>query len=293
MAIVTVSHNSERELPALLRSVDTYLPRARVIVVDSGSSDRSAEVARAGGATVIELSENVGYGRASNTGVAVVEEPVTVLVNPDVELLDGSLAELAAELTFGGGGPDRLLVPLVLLPDGSRQDVAQAEPGGAAALAIALLPPALMPRPLRRAACPWTDDRARPVGWAVGACIVSRTETLKRLGPFDQSIFLYGEDLDLGLRAADARVDVWFCPNARVLHHRARSSERAFGGEPFDLLAAQRRAVVSERRGTARARLDDLLQAATFADRIVLKTLARRDSTRERKQLRAVLRSRK
>jgi len=259
-------------------------------VVDSGSDDRSAEIAREHGASVIELGDNVGFGRASNAGVAAVEEPVTVVVNPDVELLDGSIAELASRLTFGRGGPDRLLAPLVLLPDGTRQDAAQAEPGGAAALAIALVPPAAMPGPLRRAACPWTDHEPRRVGWVVGCCVVSRTDTFKKLGPFDDKIFLYGEDLDLGLRAADAGVDVWFCPGARVLHHRARSSEQAFGGEPFDMLAAQRRAVIGERRGKLRARLDDALQALTFADRIAIKTLARHDTSRERRQLRAVLR---
>jgi GT2 family glycosyltransferase len=151
----------------------------------------------------------------------------------------------------------------------------------------------MMPPPLRRAACPWTDDEPRKVAWAVGCCIVARTETLRRLGPFDESIFLYGEDLDLGLRAADQGVETWFRPDARVLHHRAKSSARAFGGEPFDLLAKQRRAVVRQRRGSVRARVDDLLQATTFADRIAIKTLGRRDTTRERRQLRAVLRSKR
>jgi GT2 family glycosyltransferase len=131
------------------------------------------------------------------------------------------------------------------------------------------------------------------VGWAVGCCIVGRTETLRRLGPFDERIFLYGEDLELGLRAADAGVETWFRPDARVLHHRAHSSDRAFGGEPFDLLATQRRKVVRERRGRVRAGLDDMLQAATFADRVLLKSLARRDAGRERAQLRALRRARR
>ena len=243
IALVTVTHDSERELGGLLSSAERHLPGAHVVVVDSGSSDGSAALARSHGATVIELGENVGYGRASNAGVAAVTEDVVVLVNPDVELLDGSLATLAAELAEGG--PERLLAPLVLLPDGSRQDAAQAEPGGAAAAAIALAPPALMPGPLRHAACPWTAEQPKRVGWAVGCCIAARTDTLRRLGPFDERIFLYGEDLDLGLRAADAGVETWFRPDARVLHHRARSSGRAFGGEPFDLLATQRRAVVT------------------------------------------------
>ena len=67
----------------------------------------------------------------------------------------------------------------------------------------------------------------------------------------------------------------------------------AFGGEPFDLLAERRRAVVRERRGPARATADDLLQAATFADRALLKALARRDTSRERRQLRALATARR
>ena len=281
VALVTVTHNSAEHLPAFLASARRHLPGARLIVVDSASTDNSAAIATAAGATVIELPENVGFGRASNAGVQAVEEPVTVLINPDVELLDGSLAQLNPI-------DEQLLAPLVLSPDGSRQDTAQAEPGTPAALAIALIPPRAMPKRLRRAACPWTADSPRKVGWAVGACIVARTSTLKRLGPFDERIFMYGEDLELGLRAADQGIETWFRPEARVLHHGAHSTAAAFGGEPFDLLARQRRAVIGQRRGKARARLDSLLQATTFADRIALKTLARRDTKRERAQLKAL-----
>jgi GT2 family glycosyltransferase/glycosyltransferase involved in cell wall biosynthesis len=281
LALVTVTHNSAHHLPAFLRSTEHHLPGAHVIVVDSGSTDASAELARRAGATVIELDENVGFGRANNLGVAEVTEPVTVLVNPDVELLDSSLADLLP-------GDNQLLAPLVLSPDGTRQDTAQAEPATPAALAIALVPPSAMPAPLRHAACPWTANRARRIGWAVGCCVVARTDTLRRLGPFDERIFMYGEDLELGLRAADAGVETWFRPDARVLHHSAHSSQQEFQGEPFELLAKQRRSVVGERRGRARARADDLLQATTFLDRIALKTLTRKSSERERAQLRAL-----
>jgi N-acetylglucosaminyl-diphospho-decaprenol L-rhamnosyltransferase len=284
LALVTVTHNSERDLPRLLASVRAHLPGARVVVVDSGSSDGSAEFARSLGAHVIEIGENVGFGRATNTGVAEVEEPVSVLLNPDVELVDDSLTLLADELRRS----DRILAPLVLLPDGSRQDSAQAEPGSAATAAIALIPPALMPPPLQARACPWTSSRARRVGWAVGCCVAARTETLRKLGPFDERTFMYGEDLELGLRAADQGVETWFQPAARVIHYGAHSTEPAFGGEPFELLARQRRRIVAERRGRRRARIDHLLQATTFANRIALKTLAGRNTRRERRQLQAL-----
>src|SRR6185436_968417 len=110
-------------------------------------------------------------------------------LNPDVELLDGSVAEIANELD-GAGAPEQLLVPAVVLPDGSRQDVAQHEPGTLPLVAAALVPPAILPRPLRTALDPWRSASPRRVGWPVGACIAARTETLRRLGPFDPAIFL-------------------------------------------------------------------------------------------------------
>jgi len=286
LALVTVTHDSASELSTLLTSAARHLPDAELVVVDSGSSDDSLEVARRHGARTIEL-ENVGYGTAANAGVAAVTRPVTVVLNPDVELLDSSLGVVADELARPNS-PERLLVPAVVLPDGSRQDVAQHEPATLRLAVAALLPPAALPGRVRPVLDPWRARAPRRAGWPVGACIAGRTETLRRLGPFDQDIFLYAEDLDLGLRAADAGVETWFWPAARVLHSRAHSTGRAFGGEPFELLARRRRAVMAARRGPARARIDDLVQAVTFADRIVLKAVTGRDTARERRQLAAL-----
>jgi N-acetylglucosaminyl-diphospho-decaprenol L-rhamnosyltransferase len=286
LAVVTVAHDSAAELEILLASIARHLPGAQVVVADSGSQDASTEVARRHGAELIEL-DNVGYGTAANAGVELVTRPVTVVLNPDVELLDGSLGELAIALAQPSA-PERLLVPAVVLPDGRRQDVAQHEPGTLPLVAAALVPPAVLPRRLRTALDPWRSESPRRVGWPVGACIAARTDTLRRLGPFDPAIFLYAEDLDLGLRATDAGIETWFRPDARVLHSRGHATRRAFDGEPVELLARRRRDVVRTRRGVWRARLDDLVQAVTFADRIVLKAAARRDNKRERSQLGAL-----
>jgi N-acetylglucosaminyl-diphospho-decaprenol L-rhamnosyltransferase len=293
MALVTVTHNSSGPVERLLRSAELHLPGARVIVVDSGSTDGSATAARAAAprATVIEMGQNVGFGRASNAGVALVEEPVCVLINPDVELVDGSLAELTADLLVPGA-PERILAPLVLSPDGSRQDTVHLDPASRRHWVKALVPTAALPGPLRPLLDPWRSGRSRRVGWAVGACLVAPTQTLRRLGPFDERIFLFGEDMDLGLRAADAGVETVFRPDARVVHEDAHSTGVAFGGEPFELLARQGRAVIGERRGEEAVRRDDLIWQVTYANRIALKTLTRRPTGRERAQLAALRRVR-
>jgi N-acetylglucosaminyl-diphospho-decaprenol L-rhamnosyltransferase len=292
LTLVTVSHDSEQELARLLASIDRHLPAASVVVADSGSSDGSVAVARDRSATVrvLELG-NVGFGRATNAALELAETPACVMLNPDVELVDDSLAALSAEATRAGV-PERLLAPLVLHPDGTRQDSVHPEPVSPAAFVSALVPPVALPPPLRRAVQPWRGDQPRAVAWAVACCVGARTDTLRRLGPFDERIFLYAEDLELGLRARDAGVSTWWWPQARVIHHEAHATRRKFGGEAFDLLARQRHAVVAERRGERAARWDDRLQTATFVNRIALKALIGRPHARERRQLAALRRAR-
>jgi len=288
IALVTVTHDSREDLERLMASARRHLPGATLVVADSGSGDGSADAARAhAGVEVVELGENVGFGRATNAGLARVADPVTVLLNPDVELLDGSLATLAAEL-MRRGAPERLLGPQVVRTDGTLEDSAQLRPTSAAAALGALLPPAALPGPLRERVEPWRASGPRRVDWLVGCCLAGRTDTLRRLGPFDERIFLYAEDLDLGLRAGALGVQSWFWPSARVLHRGQHATSAVWAGEPFELKARQRRAVVHERLGPARGRLDDSLQLATFAGRGALKRMLRRPADRERRQLEAL-----
>ena len=289
LALVTVTHDSAEALTTLLRSAQRHLPGVRVIVVDCGSRDDSVAVARSHpGAVVVDAGANLGFGRGSNLGLERVTEPVTVFVNPDVELIDDSLRELA-EAALAPDGGSRLLAPRVLYPDGSRQDSVHPAPGTTAELARVLLAPDTTPGRLGVALAPWRSERPRPVGWAVGCAVGGRTETLRRLGPFSDQIFLFGEDLELGLRAAREGVQTWFWPAARVLHARAHTTARVYGGEPFERLACARHRAIALGAGERVARRDDLTQAALFAGRIAVKHALGRDADRERSQLRAAL----
>ena len=288
LTLVIVAHDSAVELAVLLGSAARRLPGVPVVVVDSGSSDDSVSVACSHpGATVIELGENAGFGRACNRGLAEVATPAAAFVNPDVELLDDSLLALARE-ALRADRPPRLLAPRVLEPDGAIQDTVHPRPGSAADLVRSVLPPALVGGAPGRALAPWRSATPRRVGWAVGCALVAPAATLRALGPFDESIFLYGEDLELGLRAGREGIETWLWPAALVVHHRAHASRRAFGGEPFARLARARHDAVARGLGPGWARLDDGAQAATFATRIALRRAVGRPAARERRQLAAV-----
>ncbi len=283
-SLVTVIHDSEQDLERLLASVERALdPRPRLLVADSGSSDGGAEVALRHGAEVIDLGGNRGFGTGCNAALEHVEDPVTALVNPDVELLDDGLARLARE----AGSTRALLAPRLLNADGSTQDSAHPVPGTVESLVPAAVPRFLLPGPLRRRYEPWRSDRPRPVGWAVGACIVAPTALLRELGPFDPSIFLFYEDLDLCLRAADKGVPTLLRPHVGLRHRGGTSVGRALRGRDAEMRASRRREVMA-RRGRARLALDDIGQAVTFGTRAAGRTLLRRGGAYERGQLAAL-----
>jgi GT2 family glycosyltransferase len=262
-AVVAI-HDSAPELEALLRSVRRHLdPAPQIVVVDSGSRDDGAAVARAQGAEVVVLDRNRGFGAASNAGVERARNAVTVLLNPDCELPDGSLAGLAAE----AARRDALLAPRLLEADGRLQRSAHPPPGTPAAMLPALWPPGAMPRALRERFEPWRSDRPRAVGWAIAACLAARTDLLRRLGPFDPGAFLFYEDLDLCLRARAIGVPTELRPGVRVVHHGAHATGPALGARAVDLQARRRRAVIGARLGARALALDDAAQALTFGVR--------------------------
>ncbi|MEZ5102500.1 MAG: glycosyltransferase family 2 protein [Thermoleophilia bacterium] len=71
--------NEEQSLPAVLEELAAELPAADVLVIDDGSTDRTAEVARAHGADVVSFGENrglragiaEGYRQAAERGYAL------------------------------------------------------------------------------------------------------------------------------------------------------------------------------------------------------------------------------
>lgn len=288
-AIVVVLHESSDDITRLLTSIDRCLPeRPQVICVDTGSRDDGAARAQAWGADVLRLDANPGFGAANNAGLARVTAPVTVLLNPDCELRDDGLVRLTAI----AAGRDALLAPRLLNADGTVQRSAHPVPGGRDAFVPALVHPRVLPRPLRERFDPWRAETPRAVGWAIAACLVARTSLLRRLGPFDPAHFLFAEDLDLCLRAAAAGIPTELHPRVEVTHRGGTSTGAAYGGEPYEEIARQRRRVIGAALGPRALARDDAAQALTFITRAAVRRALGRDASRERAQLAALRTSR-
>jgi N-acetylglucosaminyl-diphospho-decaprenol L-rhamnosyltransferase len=267
-----------------------------LLVVDNASSDAAEAEAEAaawkGPSRFVGLDRNLGFGAASNLGVERAAGEAAVLINPDTELLDDGLDRLAA--TALGSGV--LAGPRVLNPDGSLQASASGPEVGVWPWVRALVPGAIQPEAVRARTEPYRVDRPVEVSWLNGVCVVGSTEVLRRLGPFDPELHMYGEDIDLGLRAAAAGTPSRFDPVAcRIVHHGQASSTKVYGSREgwMGTGTLNWRAAVRRAYGPRREWLGWRALRLNLRLRLLLKTVLGRATDRDRAALEAVLSARR
>jgi len=224
----------------------------RVLVIDNGSGDDSAAVLGHGvrelGATTTHrieleaLAQNVGFAGGMNHGLRWAEQHAmryVLVLNNDLRLGPDFLAPLVAVLA---NDPSVAAVgPTVLTPDGR----VWAEGGrtGFTPNAVQLCRQGKPPRP--------RDHGPEAVEFLPAACVLFRTADLSAIGGFDESYFMYWEDVDLcdRLRARGGSI-VWL-PWVRVEHAPGQSS--GGGRSPLrKFLMANNAVRWLRRRGTLR-----------------------------------------
>lgn len=259
-----------------------------LVVVDNASSDDPEAVAREwkGALRFIGLDENLGFGVASNRGTAEAAGEVTVLLNPDTELLDHGLDRLAATAAELGA----LVGPRLLNGDGSIQPSASGPEVGGWPWVRALLPAAIQPVAFLARTEPYRLERRARVSWLTGACVAAPTATLRELGPFDPALHMFSEDVDLGLRAEAAGIASWFDPEiCEIVHHGQGSSALAYGARDGyrPTAAINWRAALRRAYGPRRELLGWYALRLNLRLRLVVKTLMRRATDGDRAAARA------
>ena len=286
-SIVVVAWQSAPMLKALVATMNRHLESApELVVVDNRSDDDPERAARGYGGQVrfTPLERNLGFGAACNVGVEMASGSCVVMLNPDAELVDASLEGLAAFALER----QALAGPRLLNQDGSVQPSASGTPVGLWPWVGAIIPGRLQPPPLRRRAEPWRASHTVRVAWLTGACVAAPRDALLALGPFDPSIHMYSEDMDLGLRAGHAGIPSYFCPDVcRVIHRGGASASIAFPEGAGRLVAGNRRAVVRRAYGARRERAGWLAQRVNLRLRVAAKGALGRDAGSDRDALEA------
>ena len=253
VAAVVLAWNGRQDTLACLRALQrvTY-PELSIVVVDNGSTDGGPEAVAAEFPAVrlLPLGENRGFAGGVNAGA-------------DAALGDGADAVLLLN-NDATVEPD-FLEPLV--------DAACAEGVGAACAQILDSATGLIwyagarydPRrghqgrhtgygdpPLLPATAPYETERA-----CGGAMLIPRA-ALEEVGPLDETLFAYAEDVDWSLRARRAGLRILVVP-ASIVHHRVSGSTGG-AASPDSLYALRNGLTVAERNaaedwlGTVRRR---------------------------------------
>lgn len=219
-AVYIPNFNGAQRLPQALRSLRKQSRPVDVVVVDNGSSDESATLVREEfpEVSLLELGQNLGFGRAINRAVRERPADPVILVNNDAEcepqfveaMLDAldESTQMVAGILVQEVAPDRI------------------DSAGVVADRTLMGFDYLHGEPLEAAL-----QAPSPLGPTGGAALYRRA-AFDAVGGFDERIFLYYEDLDLALRMSSTGARCHLAPEARALHAYS-ASLGARTGEKF------------------------------------------------------------
>lgn len=255
VTVVVVSWNTRELLIRCLDSLEAEARagRANVYVVDNASDDGSAEAARrhARWAATIEPNANLGFGRAVNLVAKQTRSDWIACANADVALAPGALLELLAAARDPGVG---CVAPRLVLPSGETQASVQGFPTLPYTLAFNLGLHRLGPV-AHRLRMPGFQDRAGSgdVPWAIGALLLLRRSAFDDVGGFDETEWMYAEDLDLCWRLTESGWRIRYAAEARVNHQSRAATKQGFGDREVSRFMQSTYDVLVRRRGLVRA----------------------------------------
>jgi N-acetylglucosaminyl-diphospho-decaprenol L-rhamnosyltransferase len=224
LTVAVLAYRSSTTLPDLVASLPqglTGVDRWQLVVVDNGSDDETVEVARrlAPSAHIVELGANRGFAASVNAAAAAVPDSDAVLIlSPTARLRSGCVRRMLPALQRPGIG---IAVPRLYGGAGQPRLSLRRRPTIARALGEAVLGGRLarrFPALSELVADPAAYDRATIADWATGGVSLVSRNCLSAVGAWDESFFLYSEETDFELRAADAGYRLTLVPDAEAVH---------------------------------------------------------------------------
>ena len=194
VSVVVVNYNGRDFLDSCLEALFAQNPE-EVLLVDSGSTDGAENDAmqrfESRGLQLIRLEGNLGPGVARNRGMAVARHERVLLIDNDVELLDGCLEEMCAALD---ADESTSLVQARSLIDVDPEDGGRLiHYDGADHHYLGFLS-------LHNFYTPYAGNESRgvrPVGCAISLCCLALKERMLEVGGYDEPMFYLMEDCAL------------------------------------------------------------------------------------------------
>jgi GT2 family glycosyltransferase len=211
-------------LNSFAAAADDAVSVTRVTLVDNASTDGSVEaVAKTQWSIPLEIirnKENRGFAAACNQGAAGSTADYLLFLNPDTMLrrycLEVPAQFLAdpANKTVGIVGIQLVDLEGNVTRNCARRPTLKSILGHS--LGLHRLVPSLFPPHFLEE---WAHDETRMVDQVMGAYYFVRRSLFATIGGFDERYFVYFEDLDFALQAAELGWSTVYLANARACHH--------------------------------------------------------------------------
>jgi N-acetylglucosaminyl-diphospho-decaprenol L-rhamnosyltransferase len=215
-SVVVVTYNALPWLEQCLESVRGH----EVVVVDHGSTDGTLDLVRDRfPETRIVLQENKGMGGGNNAGMRVASGRYFFLLNSDAWVVGDGLERLVAH---ADAHPEAAVVgPRLRNQDGTLQRSVRAEPtlwrlATEYLFLRKLAPHTNLLNPLYVGG--FDHESEREADWLYGPALLVRREAADAVGLFDESFFMFSEEVDWMTRFRRAGWKVLFFPGAEVVH---------------------------------------------------------------------------
>ena len=240
VSVVIVTYNVREFLEQALDSVRRASRRLSVetFVVDNDSADGSAEMvqARHPDVRLIANEDNPGFAVANNQALREASGRFLLVLNPDTILQEDTLEEMVA---FMEAHPETGAVGCrILNPDGTfAPESRRAFPTPSTAFYRVSGLSRLFPRSPRFGRYNMTflpRDEVCEVDALSGSCMMVRREAIwgtpegdrRGAGLFDESFFMYGEDLDWCYRIQQAGWTIHYTPTTQIVHYKGESTKK-------------------------------------------------------------------
>jgi N-acetylglucosaminyl-diphospho-decaprenol L-rhamnosyltransferase len=221
LTVIIVNHESwpdVLQLTAALSAEPEFRSGAcRVVVVDNASR-QPAPLALAGprtGLRLIARPDNEGFAAGVNAGWRQAQSPWLLILNPDVDVARGFLAQVLGRLDHyqaDSQGPPGIVGFGLRNPDGSPQGSVGLFPNLARTIREQFIP-----RSRRKYQAAWRIH-AGPVDWVTGACMLVNSSMIAELGGMDEDFFLYYEEVAFSRAAHRLGWRVEYDASVTVVH---------------------------------------------------------------------------
>lgn len=286
VSVIVVTYNSVHYIASLIRNLRTAANHnsMRLVIVDNHSSDDTISIVEeSDDILLIRSDENLGYAGGINVGMRHAGEYDHLLIlNPDVIIAPDAIDKLLLAVDDEGIGA---VAPLIL--DGKDHIVPSLhrEPTLFRCLCDSIFSPKVCAQiglPSETEFRRENYDNPHDVDWASGAALLIPGPVVREVGEWDESFFLYSEEVDYFRRIRERNLRIRFEPSS-IVKHPGRGS-----GSSMDLdalRAVNRVRYVEASRGPiyaafyrAAVALGHAMRAYKRVDRHVLMEVLKRSS---------------